>query len=92
MWGDVANGHSVSSSNEGIVDINPLNGAVRVIVASPNCCDGVTVSTDGKIVYAESGGKHPGIRLRYRRVAEHLLGGWPWTRWHRRDRGREAER
>jgi len=56
MWGDLANGHIVSSSNEGIVDINPLNGAVRVIVASPNCCDGVTVSPDGKTVYAESGG------------------------------------
>jgi len=56
MWGDVVNGHIVSSSNEGLVDINPLTGAVRVIVASPNCCDGVTISTDGKIVYAESGG------------------------------------
>jgi hypothetical protein len=56
MWGDVANGHIVSSSNEGIIDINPSNGAVRVIVASPNCCDGVTVSPDGKTVYAETGG------------------------------------
>ena len=56
MWGDVANGHIVSSSNEGLVDINPLTGTVRVIVAAPNCCDGVTVSPDGKTVYAESGG------------------------------------
>jgi len=56
MWGDPVNGHIVSSSNQGIVDINPLTGTVRVIYAVGNCCDGVTVSPDGKIVYGESGG------------------------------------
>jgi WD40 repeat protein len=54
MWGDQVNGHIVSSSNEGIVDINPLTGAVRVIYAVGS--DGVTVSPDGKTVYAASGG------------------------------------
>jgi hypothetical protein len=56
MWGDPVNGHIVSSSNQGIVDINPLTGTVRVIYAVGSCCDGVTVSPDGKTVYAESGG------------------------------------
>jgi hypothetical protein len=56
MWGDPVNGHIVSSSNEGIVDINPLTGATRVIYDVGSCCDGVTVSPDGKTVYAESGG------------------------------------
>ena len=56
MWGDPVNGHIVSSSNQGIVDINPLTGTVRVIYAVGNCCDGVTVSPDGKTVYAEAGG------------------------------------
>lgn len=56
MWGDPVNGHIVSSSNQGIVDINPLTGTVRVIYAAGDCCDGVTVSPNGKTVYAESGG------------------------------------
>jgi hypothetical protein len=56
MWGDPVNGHIISSSSEGLVDINPLTGTVRVIVAAPNCCDGVTISPDGKILYAETGG------------------------------------
>jgi hypothetical protein len=56
MWGDPVNGHIISSSNEGLIDINPLTGTVRVIVAAPNCCDGVTISPDGKTVYAETGG------------------------------------
>jgi hypothetical protein len=56
MWGDPVNGHIISSSNEGLIDLNPLTGTVRVIVAAPNCCDGVTISPDGKTVYAETGG------------------------------------
>jgi hypothetical protein len=56
MWGNPVNGHIISSSNEGLIDLNPLTGTVRVIVAAPNCCDGVTISPDGKTVYAETGG------------------------------------
>jgi WD40 repeat protein len=46
MWGNPANGHIISSSNVGLVDINPVTGTYRVVVAGlfP---DGVSVSPDG---------------------------------------------
>ncbi|HWF47581.1 MAG TPA: hypothetical protein VG168_11290, partial [Bryobacteraceae bacterium] len=55
MWGDPINGHILAASTKGLVDIDPVAGAYRVIVAglSP---DGVTVSPDGTIAYVEVGG------------------------------------
>jgi hypothetical protein len=55
MWGDPVNGHIISASNQGLVDINPLLGTFRVINAGlfP---DGVTVSPDGKTAYVAIGG------------------------------------
>ena len=55
MWGDPVNGDLISSSSRGLVDINPVTGTFRVINGSANA-DGVTVSPDGSIVYAEVGG------------------------------------
>src|SRR5262249_41388276 len=55
MWGDPVNGHIISSSYQGLIDINPLTGTFRMIATNPGA-DGVTVSPDGKIVYAEAGG------------------------------------
>lgn len=56
MWGDPVNGHIISASNQGLVDINPLTGTFRVINAAlfP---DGVTVSPDGTIAYVAVGGE-----------------------------------
>ena len=56
MWGDPVNGHIISASDSGLIDIDPATGAVRVIDAGlfP---DGVTISTDGKTVYVENGGE-----------------------------------
>jgi hypothetical protein len=55
MWGDPVNGHLISSSNKGLVDIDPVAGTFRVINAGlfP---DGVTVSPDGTTAYLEIGG------------------------------------
>ena len=55
MWGDPGNGHVISSSNQGLVDIDPIAGTYRVIHAGifP---DGVSVSPDGTIAYVENGG------------------------------------
>ncbi|MGH9470097.1 MAG: YncE family protein [Terriglobia bacterium] len=52
MWGDPVNGHIISASNEGLVDIDPVAGTFRVIRAGlfP---DGVSVSPDGTIAYVE---------------------------------------
>jgi len=55
MWGDPVNGHIISSSYQGLLDINPLTGTFRVIATNPGI-DGVTISPDGKTVYAEAGG------------------------------------
>jgi MYXO-CTERM domain-containing protein len=55
MWGDTSNGHLIASSNQGLVDIDPGAGSFRVI--NPSVFpDGVTVSPDGKIIYAEVSG------------------------------------
>jgi hypothetical protein len=55
MWGDPVNGHVISASYSGLIDIDPVTGSYRVINAGlfP---DGVTVSPDGKTVYVENGG------------------------------------
>jgi hypothetical protein len=55
MWGDPVNGHIISASYSGLIDINPADGSFRVI-NSGLFPDGVTVSPDGKIVYVENGG------------------------------------
>ncbi len=55
MWGDPVNGHIITTSNQGLVDINPVAGTFRVIV--PGLVgDGVSVSPDGTVVYVEVGG------------------------------------
>jgi DNA-binding beta-propeller fold protein YncE len=55
MWGNPANGHIISSSSVGLVDINPVTGTYSVIVPGffP---DGVSVTPDGtKAVVANTG-------------------------------------
>jgi hypothetical protein len=56
MWGDPVNGHLISASTQGLVDIDPVAGTFRVINAGifP---DGVTVSPDGAVAYVENGGE-----------------------------------
>jgi WD40 repeat protein len=54
MWGDPVNGHIISSTYQGLIDINPLTGTYRMITTAIGGIDGVTISPDGKIVYAES--------------------------------------
>ncbi len=55
MWGNPTNGHIISASNQGLVDIDPVAGSYRVIKAGifP---DGVSVSPNGTIAYVENGG------------------------------------
>ena len=55
MWGNPVNGHVIASSNQGLVDINPVAGTYRVINAGV-FPDGVSVSPDGLIAYVENGG------------------------------------
>jgi hypothetical protein len=55
MWANPVNGDLISSSNRGLVDINPLTGAVHVITTTAGF-DGVTVSPDGTTAYGELGG------------------------------------
>jgi hypothetical protein len=56
MWGNPVNGHIITTSNKGLVDIDPIAGTFRVINASVNG-DGVSVSPDGTIAYVEVGGR-----------------------------------
>jgi hypothetical protein len=56
MWGDPANGHVISTSNLGLVDIDPIAGTFRVINSSVNG-DGVSVSPNGATAYVEVGGQ-----------------------------------
>ena len=51
MWADPVNGHIIASSNQGLIDIDPVTGTFRVITANPDA-DGIAVSPDGKILYA----------------------------------------
>ena len=55
MWGSPADGHLIASSNQGLVDIDPVAGTFRVINAGV-FPDGVSVSPNGAIVYVENGG------------------------------------
>jgi hypothetical protein len=54
MWGDPVNGHIISASNSGLVDINPIAGTFRVI--ADIFPDGVSVSPDGTTAWVELGG------------------------------------
>jgi len=57
MWGDQLNGHIISASNKGLVDIDPVAGTFRVINASLiGNIDGVTLSPDGSTVYVANFG------------------------------------
>lgn len=62
MWGDPVNGHLISASNLGLVDIDPVAGTFRVINASlfP---DGVTVSADGTTAFIENGGEIQSVNI-----------------------------
>jgi hypothetical protein len=55
MWPNLANGDLISSSYSGLVEINPLTGAVHVITPTVGF-DGVTVSPDGTKAYGEVSG------------------------------------
>jgi PEP-CTERM motif-containing protein len=56
MWGDPVNGHIITTSSKGLVDIDPITGTFRVINASVNG-DGVSVSPNGTTAYVEVGGQ-----------------------------------
>lgn len=51
MWGDPVNGHIIASSNQGLIDIDPVAGTFRVITTNPDA-DGISVSPDGRTLYA----------------------------------------
>lgn len=55
MWGNPTNGHILSASESGLVDINPVTGTFHTIV-SGLAPDGVSVSPDGTKAYVEVGG------------------------------------
>jgi hypothetical protein len=52
MWGDPLNGHIISASNHGLVEIDPVAGTFRVINGTLfGHIDGVALSPDGSTVY-----------------------------------------
>jgi streptogramin lyase len=55
LWANPVTGHLLSSSTIGLIDIDPVTGAVHVITSTTGF-DGVTVSPDGKTAYAELSG------------------------------------
>jgi hypothetical protein len=54
MWTNPVNGHIISNSTSGLVDIDPVANTFRVITGITG--DGVSVSPDGKTAYSEVGG------------------------------------
>lgn len=57
MWTNPVNGHIISQSAIGLVDINPADGTFRLINgATAGIADGVSVSPDGKTAYVEVSG------------------------------------
>jgi hypothetical protein len=54
MWTNPVNGHIISNSNFGLVDINPVTKTWRVINPGGGG-DGISVSPDGKWAYVEQG-------------------------------------
>lgn len=55
LWANPVTGHLISSSYSGLVDIDPITGAVHIITSTAGF-DGVTVSPDGKTAYGELNG------------------------------------
>ena len=53
MWTNPVNGHILSNSALGLIDIDPATGDFFVITSSTG--DGVSVSPDGKTAYSEQG-------------------------------------
>jgi hypothetical protein len=53
MWTNPSNGHIISNSTIGMLDINPTTGNYNVVTGSTG--DGVSVSPDGKTAYSEQG-------------------------------------
>jgi hypothetical protein len=57
IWGDPLDGHIISASNKGLVEIDPVAGTFRVINGSLiGNIDGVTLSPDGSTVYVANFG------------------------------------
>ena len=54
LWGNPVTGHLLSASSAGLIDIDPTAGTWKLVGAAG--ADGVSVSPDGKIAYAEIGG------------------------------------
>ena len=61
LWGNPITGHLLSASGAGLIDIDPLAGTWKVVGAGG--ADGVSVSPDGKIAYAEIGGAVLGYNI-----------------------------
>jgi hypothetical protein len=55
MWANPVNGHLISSSYQGLLDIDPVTGNVHVITTTTGF-DGVTVDPTGTIACGEIGG------------------------------------
>jgi hypothetical protein len=56
MWANPVTGHLISSSFEGLLDIDPATGIVHQIVNNESGFDGVTVDPTGTIACGEIGG------------------------------------
>ena len=54
LWGNSVTGHLLAGTSQGLLDINPLNGASFVVGQPGGNIDGVTVSPDGTIAYVET--------------------------------------
>jgi hypothetical protein len=54
LWGNQTNGHLLASTEQGLLDINPISGAFTLVGSPGGNTDGVTVSPDGSIVYNET--------------------------------------
>jgi hypothetical protein len=61
IWG-APNGHIISASNQGLIDIDPVALSYRVINPNPRP-DGVSVSPDGKTMFVEEFGNIDEFRI-----------------------------
>lgn len=62
LWANQVTGHLLSSSYSGIVDIDPLTGAIHVVTSLVGF-DGVSVSSDGTTVYGAYNGSLLGYNI-----------------------------
>jgi hypothetical protein len=61
---DPQRGTLLEADNAGLLEVNPADGTFRVVNGCGGFCfDGVTVSPDGKTVYAEAGGEIFGLDI-----------------------------